>query len=411
MQLEDSIARLYNQKIKIMLLRFGVSNYRSIKDYQEISLVAASIKDLGADFIDCPNFKINILPAVAIYGANAAGKSNFLRALRFMCNLVESSHQRAKPDSKINRSYFKLDPLYATEPTQMDCDFILNGDRYSYGLILNDEHILEEWLYSFSGSSKRKVKKTLFHRKVSESSPYYFGPELKGLNRTVTELTRDNSLFLSAAAANNHKQLSEIYKFFASNFLFKSADNLVSPKELSQHLGETDTRVKILDFLQYADTGIVDVETIKSNEPDEKTKLFRQGLNELISTMSDGNAPSILDEEFQIELLIKHRGDSDNNTSMSLSDESAGTIALLGLLGPLFDALKAGGILVLDELNTNLHPLVSRNLITIFNSKNTNPNGAQLLFTTHDTNLLCGGILRRDQIWFAEKDRAGASHF
>lgn len=392
-----------------MLLRFGVSNYRSIKAYQEISLVAAAIKDIEADLIDCGDFNIKLLPAAAIYGANAAGKSNFLRAFRFMCSTVKTSHQKGEPGKPIGRKYFALDASAKLEPTSLDCDFIYEGDRYHYGFTLNDERILEEWLFSYSARAKRKIKKTLFHRKFGEDKEFYFGPDLKGLNRTVAELTRDNSLLLSSAAANNHQQLLGIYKFFELNFEFKSSESSVMPHEFTRYINDSDTKAKVLDFLQYADTGIVDFETEKSVD-DENAKEFQKGLSDLLSKYIGETFQITDDDGASIKLALKHRT-SSGNAAIELSDESTGTLALLGILGPVFDVLKHGRVLILDELNTNLHPLVSRNLIAVFNSKITNPNGAQLIFTTHDTNLLCGGILRRDQVWFAEKDQFGASHF
>lgn len=394
-----------------MLLRFGVSNFRSIKEYQEISMVASAIKDAEADLIDCHDFKLKVLPAAAIYGANAAGKSNFLRALRHMHTVIVNSHQKGKPGKPIPRAHFLLDSSCASTPTTLDCDFIFKGDRYHYGFIFNDERILEEWLFSFSGKMQRKIKKTLFHRKHDEDKEFYFGPDLKGLNKTVSELTRDNSLLLSAAAANNHKQLLEIYQYFESNFEFTHSYRHVSPYELSKYLSDLDTRAKVVEFLQYADTGIVDVEVKRDDESDENAKDFRKGLSELISKFVGESVPELINNEADsVSFLLKHRGVDAENAAINLADESDGTVALLGILGPVFDVLKNGRILILDELNTNLHPLVSRNLISIFNSKNTNQNGAQLIFTTHDTNLLCGGVMRRDQVWFAEKDQFGASH-
>lgn len=392
-----------------MLLRFGVSNYRSIKGYQEISLVAAAIKDAEAELIECENFKLKVLPAAAIYGANAAGKSNFLRAFHFMNSFVETSHQKGGPGKSITRKYFALDKGYEMEPTKLDCEFIFNGDRYHYGFIINKERILEEWLFSFSGSMARKVKKTLFHRKFGENPEFYFGPDLKGLNKTVAELTRDNSLFLSAGAANNHKQLLEIYEFFQSNFQFISADRLTSSSELSKHIDDLEIRSKVLEFLQHADIGIVDLEAKKVGD-DEKQKEFRKGLSALLVKFVGEELAQLDEDEESVELVLKHQGNDETSNAIELSDESTGTVALLGILWPVFNVLKNGRVLILDELNTNLHPLVSRNLISIFNSKSENPKGAQLIFSTHDTNLLCGGILRRDQIWFAEKDNFGASH-
>ena len=290
---------------------------------------------------------------------------------------------------------------------------MIGGTRYHYGFSLDGKSIVSEWLYSFPLTTKRRTRVILFHRDSSESTEFHFGKSLKGENKQISRLARKNSLFLSAAAQNAHQQLSEIYTYISKNIARRIDTRQLGPalnEQLQQHFGQkseyTDAAV---NFLKAADIGISRMDF--SRVPMEKK--FVEMLTEMRGIIGKhfGQAAKVevdADEEVLVELM--HNGAGGASFPIKLQHESAGTLSLLQILGPIVTKLQQGGLIVMDELNTTLHPLVSREIIKLFSNKATNPAGSQLLFSTHDTNLLSGGILRRDQIWFAEKDESGSTH-
>lgn len=390
-----------------MLLRFGVENYRSLRDYQELLLIAANLKDPCVELLPIPNSKEKALPAIGIYGANASGKSNLFHALRFFVDGIRNSY--IKKDYLTAVTAFALDPDYKSQSSRFDCDVVIDDTRYHYGYVVNDKEVLEEWLYAFPTNKVRASKQTWFYRDSSLAKPYYFGKALKGLNRTVEELTRKDSLFLSSAAANNHKQLTAVYDFFSNKVVFRSADNASSKKVISEYINSDAKKGLMLKFLRLADTGILNVEVHRDPLPEE-AKPFTNELKALVQKHFTSEVTMNFDDEEITTLKITHQGVKKGAVSFDLENESAGTQTLFSLLGPVYDAIHEGGVLVLDEMNSNLHPLVSKAIIKLFASATTNCTSGQLIFATHDTNLLSSDVLRRDQIWFVEKDQTGASH-
>ena len=193
-----------------MLLRFAVANHLSIREKQELSFAASSLRDRSDGLIDCKTVPSgSVLPAIVIYGANASGKSNLVNAIAAMQGMVLWSHTRGEPGGGVPRDAFKLDPTCSQTPSRFEIDFVIDDVRYHYGFETTDEAFVAEWLYAFPGSHRRRM----FER---ENSIFNFGRWLKGQNNNIAKLTRPNSLFLSAAAQNGHEQLSKIYAYFKS---------------------------------------------------------------------------------------------------------------------------------------------------------------------------------------------------
>ncbi|MGR4042511.1 AAA family ATPase [Pseudomonas sp. 910_21] len=399
-----------------MLLRFGTANHLSIRDYQELSLTATSLKDPQEGLLRVtPDVEkgISAVPVVALYGANAAGKSTILRALDFYVAAIRNSQTGATARRGTPYDPFLLDDDSRNEPSRYDADFVIDGIRYHYGFELDGEIINREWLFSFPPETQRQTRSVLFHRQATEEEPFYFGKNLKGDNKRIAKITRENSLFLSAAAQSAHPQLSEIYDYFDVGFL-RRFDNIADEnsmnKQLSAYFSQDDEqRKRALSFLKAADIGISDIH-FKKKPIGEKTKLLIQEFEHLFSKHTDINGLDFEGSLSTVETEIAHAGSNFKSYPIKLQDESSGTKALLQLLGPVFTRLQIGGILVVDELNIALHPLVSHELIRLFSNPDTNPGGAQLIFTTHDTSMLTAGLLRRDQIWFVEKDRVGCTY-
>jgi uncharacterized protein len=386
-----------------VLIQFRVQNHRSLRDEQTLSLVAASKGD-DSHLLRPPGLEEALLPAIAIYGANASGKTNVLLALAFMRNAVAHSHRLWEPEAGVPQEPFALSGT-KNECSSYEVDAFMSGTRYRYGFALSSERVEKEWLHAWPNGRKQ----TWFER---EGTVFDFGRLFQGDNETIRGLTRENSLFLSAGAQNNHPALLPIFRWFRElTFEVRRASpsgirpdgisaitqNQAFEELFSRHtsLSQDDEpllgdREVIVRLLQAADTGIVDVR---------------------VERMPDGprgrGAP-------RVTLLFQHKTTEPDSAWLPMDVESAGTVALLDLAIRLVPTLRTGGVLCVDEIESSLHPMLAGALLRLFCNKETNAKGAQLIFTTHDTNLL-GGVLgseplRRDQIWFTEKDESGASH-
>lgn len=381
-----------------MLIRFGAANSSSIKDYQELSLVASTLKDDGVDLLEADNLRDKILPFVMIYGANAAGKTNLIAALSHMVDQVKHSYTGLQPGSKIPRSTFKLDPDTRIGQSKNDCDFMIDGVRYHYGFKYDDDIYLEEWLYAFP----ERVRQTWFYRRAGEA--VVFGKNLKGRNRAIEDLTRPNSLFLSTAAQNNHPQLSAVYQYFSKCVTF-AMDPTAAEYSVARVLNQRHDDKRIVEFLRLADVGIADIRL----EPSQRAKQPDDFMEDLRAFMKK-HAGSVAIEEEELKVpLLSHSGGTGGSQFFRLSDESRGTLRLISLIAPVLEALDAGAVFVVDEIDASLHTLLALKIIQLFSNRETNPKGAQLIATTHDTNILCSKHIRRDQIWFAEKEIGGNS--
>ena len=350
---------------RTVLLRFAVSNHLSIRDRQELSLVASSLSDVADGLIDCPSSPSGaVLPAIVLYGANASGKSNIVDALRTMQAMVLRSHRSGEPAAGVaDRQPYRLDAVSAASPSQFEMDFVLDGVRHHYGFQATDEEFAGEWLLDYPSGRRR----LLFDR---EGGEFRFGRALKGRNRVLADLTRKNSLFLSAAAQHGHERLTSVYSYFRE--LSGIRGRTISGSVASDVLAADKLDQRVLRFLAEADTGVVNYRV--RTPPQRRSR---------------------------IELA--HRG-SEQEVYFELERESAGTRRLLVILNLLFESLDHGAPLVVDELDLSLHTEASLALLRLFCSPSTNPNGAQLIAAIHDTNLLVAPMLRRDQVWFAEKE-------
>ncbi len=403
-----------------MLLRFGVENHGSIATYQELQLTATALKDgaeglftLGQDGTE--GKALRVVPVVGIYGANASGKSTLLKAFGFFCDGIVTSHVGQTSSAKTPFFPFRLDEESRTKPSRYDADIVLENVRYHYGYTLDGKKIINEWLYSFDLTANRQVRSILFMRETADSLKieFYFGKSLRGENKQISKFVRSNSLFLSAAAQNAHPQLTPIFDFFYKQIAQRLEGDVESqkiPAQLTTYFSSDEARkATAIQFLKAADVGISGMDFSKTPVGEKETLLMQDFEQLLRKHLPTEEGLSLVQKE-KAKVSLLHIGAEGKNYPISLNNESTGTLALLQLLGPAFARLSSGGILMVDELNSALHPLVSRELIRLFSSPATNPGRAQLIFTTHDTNLLSGGLLRRDQIWFTEKDHGGASH-
>ena len=383
-----------------MLLRFAVGNHLSICERQELSFAASSLKDRRDGLISCDAVDSRaVVPAVVIYGANASGKTNFVDAISTMKKLVLLSQTKGEPGGGVPRHEFLLDPHYSEKPSCFEIDFVLNGIRYHYGFETTDDAFVSEWLYEIPRAHRRK----LFERKEQE---FDFGRWLKGQNHNISMLTRTNSLFLSSAAQNGHDLLSRIYKYF-QNIAFSGSISVPGIAASSQVKGDgLDGR--IIEFLKSINTGVIGYRK-KETEISEESQAIHRELKVVFERMSGGAIQISPDVDKLVEIELAHKGKGEGVVYLDLDFESAGTRRLLIILGQTFKALDAGTPILIDELDASLHTYASEAILRLFCSSKTNPNGAQIIATTHDTNLMKSDLLRRDQLWFAEKNIEGAT--
>jgi hypothetical protein len=364
----------------VVLLRFRVANHRSIRDEQTLSLVSVPRRGETTE--------LDTVRVAGIYGANASGKSNVLSALMWMIDAIRSSHTQWEPVGGVPRQPFKLSDAGTKTASFFELDFLHKDARYSYGFEVDDTQVLGEWLYTFPHGRKKK----LFERSGAEDIT--FGRALTGENQRIRRLTRPNSLYLSAAASNNHQLLGALYADLIGKVMF--AQHGEEDEKLRLHLtkfllNETNFAPALNKLLRLADLGVERAEVIE--EPDDSTEpsgaVLRAVRAQVVLRRSSGGVP------------------------LSLEEESAGTRAWLSLLGHALLTLRGDAVLVTDEIDSSLHPLLSSSLIRMFRDPMINKRGAQLIFASHDTTLLGSmldnEIMARDEVWFTEKDDSGAT--
>ena len=380
-----------------MLLRLGVENHLSIRGLQELSFVASSLKDPEEGLIPCPTAPSgSVLPATVIYGANASGKSNLMDAMETMRAMVLFSHTQGEPGGGVQRQPFRLDPACAGEPSRFELDFVLDGVRHHYGFEATNDAFVSEWLYAFPKSHRRM----LFER---EGSEFHFGRNLKGRTGVIKDLTRPNSLYLSAAAQNGHEQLSRVFEYFRT---IKGVIGISIPGEVAP-LMLTDKKLdsRVIEFLGKIGTGVVGYRH-RERELPEEVRAIHQKIATVLKSSVGIEFPT---DAMKIAIELAHRDRNGNDVYFDLDLESAGTQRLLIVLDLVFHALDRGTPLFIDELDASLHTQAVEAILKLFCSPEIKPNGAQLVATTHDTNLMRSPVLRRDQPWFTEKDRTGAT--
>jgi AAA15 family ATPase/GTPase len=389
-----------------MLLRFSVSNFLSLRDRQELSMVASKLKGDTQGLIESPLLRnVRILPAAIIYGPNGSGKSNILNSLAFARRFVINSHRAGEQNEPIHLAPFAFDKEYQDRSSSFHIDFIFGGNIYYYSFELTPSMVVSEALYS-----SRDGRRSMLYERSRQS--FVFGRNLRGPNKTIETITRSNSLFLSAAAQNNHPELGAISNFFKGTIVHFRTDEIFMP-ELVQNEALLEKITQIFDAI---DTGITNIRFEEKSPPDDTALEFRNTLTAAIESAAKKEKWFSV-ERFR-ELMSKtdkvlkfgHKSKNNDLVWLNLDDESAGINQLLAILFPILRIIENGGTIAIDEFGSRLHTRASEVIIALFSSKLINPNGAQLIVATHDTNLLNTKGLRRDQIWFTGKDRSGATH-
>ncbi|MDO9004782.1 MAG: ATP-binding protein [Aquabacterium sp.] len=355
-----------------MLVEFRTKNFRSLRDEQVLSLVASTDKTLLDTHALDTGLKAapHLLKSAVVYGANASGKSNLIKALQYMRGVVMESAARQPGQTFVRLQPFKLDATSGSQPTEFEVTFLIDGVRYQYGFAMNVQRIVSEQLLVYKAFKPQRWFARHFDAD-SGKDVYEFGSGLKGAKNLWEGATRPNALFLSMAVQLNSEALRPVFDWFANHLVIVNEHTPLVPEFSVQMLKQEAQRAAICDFLRAADISIADIEVATKQEVDE---------------------------------VKFHHVTEHGEAVFDLMDESSGTRNLLFLTGPILDILNKGLTLVVDELDTSLHTLLVQALVRLFHRPEVNTGGAQLVFTTHDTSLLDAyGLFRRDQVWFVEK--------
>lgn len=382
-----------------MLIQFTVGNFRSFKDRATLSLEATN-DDWREDdnLTHMPDQRL--VKAAAIYGPNAGGKSNFLTAMMQFRELVQESSKDSQAGEQIPVVPFRLHATTEKAPTFFEAVFLQKGTRYRYGFEATKEAIVAEWLFS-QADSIRETR--LFTRERDAIEPTEAFKEGKGLEKR----TRPNALFLSVVAQFNGEIAGEVMRWMNQFRNISGLDDEGYMTFTANLLNDPEYGPLIRELVKQVDIGIINLERqdiAKDKIPDMIPKKLPQALRELVMRTAAG--------AFTIK-TIHQRFDTDDQPAGTVefdlkAEESAGTQKFVAMTGPFLHTLREGAVLFVDELEARLHPLLTKALVGLFNSS-ANRKNAQLIFATHDEGLLDPKRIRRDQIWFVEKNGMGAS--
>jgi AAA15 family ATPase/GTPase len=383
-----------------MLIQFKFGNHLSFKDERVFSMVAVpSFNEHQESHVFSPNKNYDLLTSAALFGANASGKSNFVNAFRVAQKFVFNSFRDAlnSENSKIKVNPFKLNTSTEHAPSSFETVFIFDNIIYRYGFSIDSEKVVEEYLFYTKERETPLFERKLQKIKVNKSS----FEEAAGLESK----TRENVLFLTLLAQLNGAVSNKIIKWFENlNVLSGLEDNFYRDYTVQKLKDDHDFKRWVDEFVKF-----LEIEQVTTEEVEITFSRSGEEPEEIV-----GLIDSILKKQRKVpHLATWHRQYDENNLLVDVipfllrHHESEGTKKFIYLLGPWYDTIVNGRILVIDELDSRLHTHLTRKLLDFFNQNN--EHNAQIIFALHDTNLLDPNLFRRDQIWFVEKDQYGAS--
>lgn len=389
-----------------MLIDFSVTNYRSILERQTLSMAASSyfkeLETLNTFDVGLADKVPRLLRSTVLYGPNASGKSTLIQALHFVQDSVLNSQKESQAGDVIDTVPFKLMAESRAADSAFEVTFVEQGVRYEYGFCCNRERFTEEWLFAYPLGRAQKW----FHRVFDTAAGkdvYKFSKSFEGDRKRQDwkAQTRSNALFFSTAIQLNNEQLKPAFAWFQQRLkVLCSAQNLAVGYTVDR-CKDKAIKSRVIEFINSADLSIADIrldELLFSTEMLPK-KLPVAVRDELVRGMTGKKMPArvtFIHKDIQTQEAIE----------FDEGEESDGTRALFAFAGPWLDVTDNERVLVVDELDTSLHPLLVHNLVKRLHHNNSK---AQLIFTTHDTTLLSQKLLRRDQVWFMEKDASRAT--
>ena len=381
-----------------MLIQFTVANYRSFKDEAILSLVVGPGREHRERNVREPVMRGDVratplLRSAAIYGANAAGKTNLIRALDVMRRMVVDS---SRTDGKLPVTPFLFDAEHKGQPTRFEVACIVDGIRYQYGFSATQDAVVGEWLHAWpQGRPQLWFKR---HRVEDRASTFEFGGKLQGDREVWRRATRGNALFLSTAATLNSRQLRPLYDWFKTRLHVASIGSWSPARSVQRTQGER--KPAVVWFLQAAGLAVSDLRVVEQESTDE--------------TFPGDVPPEVCEDAKRAfagrfagrkvaDVRLVYRDPADRPVELDMDEESDGTQKLFALAGLWVDALRRGHVVVVDGLHGNLHPTLVRHLVERLHDAALDSD-AQLVFSTHDTSILSPEVFRRDQIWFCERN-------
>ena len=389
------------------LLEFRARNVRSFKGDVSLSLESTAMSEQRY-VREIPWRKggkwISILGAAGIFGPNASGKTNVLRALVDMREHIVHSFRHGTPGGGIPRSPFRLDERCAAEPSHYEIDLVVDGVLHQYSFSVDDDRVLEESASWYPNG--RAVR--LFERDPDEVT---LGAAHRVKGRAAIGILRPNALFLSAAAQIDHPGLLPLYRWFAENLLMVDTESHVSRTMFTAALLDHATyRDPIVRLMRAADLGITEARMV------ELDPVMQERVRRVARILSGEEDTPLAGDAFESEpfggIRFGHQG-RDGEVELDDSEESRGTLVWFALLGPILQALSDGSVLLVDELDSSLHPTLVEAVLDLFQDPESNPRHAQIVFNSHDVTVMGDStsprLLGRDQIWLTEKSNDGST--
>lgn len=387
-----------------MLIEFSVKNYRSFWEVQALSMAAGTAKELQEENCFTPSDQElpRLLRSAVVYGPNGCGKSNLVKALGFMQDFVLSSAKESQEGERIDLKPFLLHSEGPSLASEFEVVFLEDGVRYQYGFAATRTQVIREWLLAYPGNRAQRWFERSYNPKKGKEE-WYLGPKLAGQKRIWQRSTRSNALFLSTAIQLNSEQLKPVFNWFQRLVVIGHGE-LIQKGITVTNCEDKEGCADILQFLKSAGIEVDDI-TIKERKFDEIKFSFP-----LPDELKGFFQKDLIGRSFK-EVLFKHQlMNSEDFALFPLEEESDGTQKLFAYAALWLDLLNESLVLVVDELDNSFHPHLVRYLLSLIHSSTKNTANGQLIFSTHDTSILDTQVLRRDQIWFMEKDDTQATH-
>ena len=390
-----------------MLIKYSVENYKTFKEKATLSFIASNYdKETREESNVFSNkyFNLRILKSAAVYGANASGKTKLVDSMYFMRELILSSSKDSQKGDLIDVDPFQLSEDTSDKPSEFEVVFLYKNELYRYGFEVNKFRIISEWLYH-----RPKTKEIELFYRDEDHIEVHDRKFPKGAMLKREKLIRENALLLSVAAQFNDELSGNVLDWFQSVGIISGIREAGFKAFTMSQLMQKNKKQKILNLLKAADFGIEDVSVEKveaDSVPEDMPKELRK---EIIADILEDKSIYMSDSS---TTHSKYNSDFEMIDKITFSmddDESHGTQKFFYLLGPVLDSLENGNPLFIDELDARLHPNLVEKIVLLFNSSEINNNNSQLVFNTHNTGLIRSKLLRRDQIYFIEKDRYGAA--
>ena len=388
-----------------MLLEFSVTNFRSICERQTLSMVASAyfkeLESLNTFDAGTTERTPRLLRSAVLYGPNASGKSTVIEALDFMQDRVLHSQKESQAGDEIDTVPFKLRASSRAEDSEFEIALVEQGVRYEYGFRCNRQRFTEEWLYAYPQGRAQKW----FHRVFDVDrgkDAYKFSSLFEGERKRQDwrDLTRSNALFLSTAIQLNNEQLRPVFGWFQHRLRVVASTTELNAGYTVNRCKDKYEKTKVVEFMNSADLSIADIRV-------KETPLSAELLpKDLPAQMKDDLLQKMKGHQFMSVKFVHADTETGEAVDFTEDEESDGTRALFAFAGPWLDVTENERVLVVDELDTSLHPLLVQHLVKLLHHTGKK---AQLIFTTHDTTLLSQKLLRRDQVWFLEKDGSRAT--